>query len=618
MFVPATLRDERDEKATMSGITLICDLKDGLCRESSRIRHAMDSLLHDERYRRHEWLNDEFHYLGYSAYGEYPIQSCDLGDVVVYFEGRLYGRNPAGTAKALRELVDSALAANGGAQGQVIHWLRNADGDFVAILLHKQTKDFFIINDIYGRLPLYYWHTPDRFILTRELRFITDLVGLTRFDRMALAQHLLIGYPLGQRTLLENVHRLPPATSITIYKARSQIKFDYHDQFNCEVKTDERRTVKDNATQLVNLFERSCAARAATGANTVISLSGGFDSRAIAACFHKARIPLHCATFLDPSRRAESDVAIARQVASLFGAEWKLLPLNAPLAGDVLKLLRMKNGMNPLYMSFLLAFLDQVRRSWGSDLVFFSGEIGDRLLPDRRPAVEFAGIGELVEHLIRQDPKFSLDTVAALTGIKRVDIIDGLRGHISSYPERDWSQKYIHFVTYERIFKWLTEGEDRNRCYFWSATPYSAFEFFNYAVQCPDEQKSYYGLYREFLLQLSPPAAAVEHAGTGAAITSNGFRLKRKALAFLQSDADLRKRLETVMGPRQGYDPEPVTINWLRQQMHSDAIFEYLSAPALKKIVEHYTNYTKESIDLLFTLTAAIEERLTGKSVLGV
>jgi asparagine synthase (glutamine-hydrolysing) len=600
----------------MPGISFIYDLKGGLRSESSLIGQAMESLIHDERYERHEWLNDDCHYLGYTAYGEYPIKSFDLGDVVIYLEGRCYGRNPMVDEKALYELRDLGLAVDPGARGQLVDWLRKADGDFVAILFHKETKDIFIINDIFGRLPLYYRQTPRRFILSRELRFITDFMDLKRFDRMALAQHLLIGYPLGKRTLLENVYRLPPATSIRIGKSPSRIIIDQLYRFNCELKADSRRSVKDNAAELAVLFSQACAARAAPNGKNVISLSGGFDSRAIASCFHRVGISFCAATFLDFTGRAAPDVPIARQVAGLFQAEWELLTLEPPPARDVLKLLRVKNGMNPLYMSFLLAFLDRIRRSWGSDVVFVSGEIGDRLLPDRRPSVDFAGIAELVDHLISQEPKLPFDTVAALTGLKPAEILGELHDHISSYPERDWTKKYTHFVTYERIFKWLTEGEDRNRCYFWSATPYSAFEFANFAVRCPDEQKSYYGLYREFLLQLSPAAAAIEHAGTGAAVISNRFKLKRKALAFLQGDSDLRRRLEAVMGPRQGYDPEPMTIKWLRQQIHCDAIFEYLSAPVLRSIVNHYTNYTKESIDLLFTITATIEERLTGKSVL--
>jgi asparagine synthase (glutamine-hydrolysing) len=506
---------------------------------------------------------------------------------------------------------------DGGAQGQLVDWLRDADGDFVALLFHKKTQDIFIINDIFGRLPLYYWKAPHRLILTRELRFIADLMDLKRFDRMALAQHLLIGYPLGERTLLENVQRLPAATSIRIRKAPSRIDVDHLYRFNCEPKADSRRSVKDNAAELALLFSRSCAARAAPDANTVISLSGGFDSRAIAACFHKTGIPFRCATFLDPNGKAASDVSTARRIAELFHAEWRLLTLDPAPARDTLKLLRMKNGLNPLYLSFLLAFFGQLRRFWSSALVFVSGEIGDRVLPDRRPSVDFAGIEELVDHLISQDPKFSLHTVSALTALEPADILAELRDHVSSYPERDSIQKYIHFVTYERIFKWLTEGEDRNRCFFWSATPYSGFEFFDSAMHCPDEQKSYYGLYREFLLQLSPTAAAIEHAGTGVAVTSDRFKTVRKALAFLQGDSDVRRRLQTVMGPSKGYDTDPTTIAYLRDQIaHSHAIFEYLSAPVMGKIVDRHTDYTKESIDLLFTITATIEERLTGKSVL--
>jgi hypothetical protein len=60
-----------------------------------------------------------------------------------------------------------------------------------------------------------------------------------------------------------------------------------------------------------------------------------------------------------------------------------------------------------------------------------------------------------------------------------------------------------------------------------------------------------------------------------------------------------------------------MTMTCLRRQMGaSDAIFEYLSAPALRNIIDHYTNYTKEALDLLFTVTATIEDLLTGKSVL--
>ena len=601
----------------MPGISFICDLKRGLRRESPVIAAALRPLLHDERYELHEWLNDEICYLGYTAYQEYPIDSFAVGNVTVYLEGCFYGKDSDDTTRALHELTDLAFTSGDRLQARISEWLGKTDGDFVALLYHKETRDIVIINDIFGRLPLYCYQTTDKLIVSRELRFICRLMGRTRFDRMALAQHLLVGYPLGERTLLENVDRLPPATCIRISTARSEIHVDQLYRFNCESKADNQNSAKDNARELAVLFSRSCAARAVPIAQNVISLSGGFDSRAIAACFHKLGIPFRAATFLDPAGKAVPDVPIARQVARLFDADWELLPLDHPPARNTLKLLRMKTGMNPLYMSFLLPFLDQIRTAWGSDVVFLSGELGDRLLPDRRPSGNFESVEETVDSIMSQERKFPLDVVGALTGLKPTEIVAELEAHVSSYPEQDWAQKYVHFMTYERVFKWLCEGEDRNRCYFWSATPYSGIEFFNFAMRCPDEQKSYYGLYREFLLELSPAAAAIEHAGTGAAVTSNRFKTVRKALKFLQERPDVRGQLQTVIGPSLGHNHDAMTVACLRQQMlDGDAIFEYLSPAPLKTIINQYGNYTREAIDLLFTVTAPIEDLLTSKSVL--
>jgi asparagine synthase (glutamine-hydrolysing) len=602
----------------MPGISFICDSTGGgLRRDPAVIRGALDSLCHDERYGRHEWLNDRNHFLGYTAYREYPIAAYEVGGVTIYWEGRLYGENASADSTTLRELADLAFAPDGEAQTRAGDWLARADGDFVAILVDKKIGDVFIINDLFGRLPLYSCRTAGELIVSRELRFIRQLLERSRLDRMAIAQHLLIGYPLGKRTLLENVDRVPAATCIRVAGARREIRIDRLHRFNCEDKADAGASLKDNARELAALFSRSCAARALPDARNVISLSGGFDSRAIAAGFHKIQVPFRSATFLDPGRKAEHDVPVAQKIAALFHSDWKFLSLEAADAQAVLKLLRMKNGMNPLYMSFLLAFLEEIRRSWGANVVFFSGELGDRILPDRRPPRHIATVEDVVDYLITHDPKFPLDTVCALTGIEPGEIIAELRHHVDSFPEQDPAQKYIHFTTHERVFKWLCEGEDRNRCYFWTATPYSGRDFFHFAMRCPDEQKSYYALYREFLLELSPAAALIDHAGTGAAVTTDRFKTLRKTLEFLQDSPEIRKRMETVVGPSQGFVHDALTVAYLRRQTSdAGAIFEYLSAPALKTIAENPKNYTKEAIDLLFTITATVEETLTGRSVL--
>ena len=105
--------------------------------------------------------------------------------------------------------------------------------------------------------------------------------------------------------------------------------------------------------------------------------------------------------------------------------------------------------------------------------------------------------------------------MSALTGTDPAEILADLEGYLSSYPERDQRQKYAHFFLCERAMKYHSEAEDRNRCYFWGVTPFSSLDFFQYATGCPDDQKSSYGLYREFLLRIMPSVAAIEHSGLG-------------------------------------------------------------------------------------------------------
>lgn len=196
-------------------------------------------------------------------------------------------------------------------------------------------------------------------------------------------------------------------------------------------------------------------------------------------------------------------------------------------------------------------------------------------------------------------------------------MIGEIRDQLSSYSEEDWRQRYVHFVIAERGMKWQSEGEDRNKCYFWSATPFSAVRFFDYAMACPDEQKSRFELYREFLQALSPAAAAVEYAGIGAPVASDKFRVAAKALALLGERIDFRRTVEKAARSPDGYSGNSMIMNCIRRQMDScDFIFDYLSPAAMRRIVDASAEHSKEGVQNLFTITSTMEDLATGASVL--
>lgn len=166
----------------------------------------------------------------------------------------------------------------------------------------------------------------------------------------------------------------------------------------------------------------------------------------------------------------------------------------------------------------------------------------------------------------------------------------------------------MHFLIYERGFKWLFEGEDRNRFYFWSVTPFYSIPFFNYAMNCSDNNKSHYALYREFLLKLSPSASMIDNARYRCPITSNKFKIIHFIMNVALRHPNLIKTVKRIKA-KNGYKGNSNVIKCLREQINNcESICRYLSCTELANIVDNSTNYGKYEIDNLFTITSVIEE----------
>lgn len=592
----------------MPGISFKYDLGKNSIKRDNLFFQSLNSIIHNSRYEQKILLKEDSYLLGYTKYSEYPIKVLENSKFWICLEGRIYSSDQTVINKELNDLMDNIFNNQAVETHKIVNWLLKTDGEFVIFALDKKTKDLAIINDALGRLPLYYYKNDQELIISRELRFILNLVEDNKFERMSIAQYLLFGYPLGKRTLLSNIYRLEPSTLIKLHNNSLEIKIDSLYTFNFEEKKYNNEDIAKNANELVSLFSEACKNRADLTNKNIISLSGGFDSRSVAACFHKNKIPFSAVTLLEHNKTNSSDVEIAEQLAKLFDIDWKTCILNPPQGKDLLTLIRIKSGLNSLGMSFILPFFDEIKQKYGSTITFFTGDGGDKLLPDLRPIKKLKDLDDLVSYIVLRNSIFTIHDVAAITEIQEREIINELRKNVSSYPEKRLDQKYVHFLIYERSFKWLVEGEDRNRFYFWSVTPFCSTPFFNYAMNCSDNNKSQYGLYREFLLKLSPSATMVNNATYGCSITSNKFKIIRFIMNVALRLPDLRKTVKRIKA-KNGYKGNSNVIKCLREQINNcESICRYLSCTELANIVDYSTNYSKYEIDNLFTITSVIEE----------
>lgn len=665
----------------MPGISLHCGEFD----RSSPIDERFAPLLYDDRYEGTVVLDEKNCSLGYTGYPAYPIESFRAGEFRLVFEGYIYEWDRAELRPRLGTLVHGRFDGFEDTEA-VAEWVRSTDGEFVLVAVHEESGVVTIVGDCLGRLPLYVARNDGGVAVSREHRFVVDCLagtehgrsaaaveaaetrtlastGGTRtvsdvgtsavegvtFDRLAVAQFLVFGYTLGERTLVDGVKRLPAAPLVRIDADGREVTVEKLHEFDFDRKAHDGKSRQHNAAALAERFDRACRARRDLGVgasvgpsasssppsqsprveddtlSNVISLSGGLDSRAVLASYAEQDIPCVAAT-MDHSGIKASDVTVARELAERYGTEWTRYEIDSPRASDLLRHIRMKDARDPL-MPRLLLFFDDLLDEHG-DLAYVTGDGGDKVLPDLRPAKPVGNVDELAEYLLGYDPRLGIERVSELTGVSADRIRESIRERLRTYPEGDIEQRCVHFLIYERGRNWLYEAEDTNRCFFWSVTPFYALPFFEYAMNCPDEQKRWYRLYRSLLSHYSENATDPVNANFKVSPGSELHTLAGVAFAGLARYPDLfgtlKPIIKRVLGIDIRGDTERSLIEGLGRQIESTpAITALLSESVLRRDVldrepGEPAAYSRRDVYLLLTLTSYIDELTTERSALEI
>jgi len=188
----------------MPGLTILAD-PHARAATAEHVLGALAEARHFPDYRVEVLFRSPHLLVAASRYPEYPIATWDAGRFVVVLEGRVYGV-PRDTLP--RGLVPDAERAR--------RWLMDADGDFVAVIIDRETERALVLNDRYGRLPLYHGRHADAVLASRELGCLAGGLARARVRPEGVAEFLLFGYPLGAGTLFHDVARLPPASLLSL------------------------------------------------------------------------------------------------------------------------------------------------------------------------------------------------------------------------------------------------------------------------------------------------------------------------------------------------------------------------------------------------------------------
>ncbi|WP_336360116.1 asparagine synthase-related protein [Haladaptatus sp. ZSTT2] len=540
--------------------------------------------------------------ISYSGYADYPLTRVETDSEIIILEGKLYGSGN----------IESVLTHVGGMitnerHEELSEWVRETDGDFLIVVYNKASEETHVINDVFARLPVYYATIGDSLIVSRELKFVrtfaTESGTPLVVNQLGAAQQLAFGYCLGDRTLFTDVRCLPPGTHLTIADGFKLYRTYQH---NFDGRTHADKTVEENGVALASLFKTAVRNRHRPNATTVLSLSGGLDSRAVGGACIATQTPFTTATF-DTGDESESDDArVAREIADRLGVEWH--SYKTETTDDARDwLLDMKQGMNYLGMAFILSFFEQLREDF-PQATYLTGDGGDKVLVDLTPVKSLSSEEALVEYIIEANSRIPLDEAAAIANVTPESIVESVKERLASYPERQFAQRYVHFLIRERGINFLNHGEDRNRYFFWSVSPFYALPVFEYAMNCPDEQKQGQALYKAFLGEFAPELIDIEYPNFGAPITSLEYRAKRFVFDVLSRYPSLR---HTVVKRMKDDSIANSAVTREIDAQLSTADLDPLDTDAIAAVTANPGAYRLIELNFLLTLTTIVSDMRT-------
>jgi hypothetical protein len=293
------------------------------------------------------------------------------------FAGQIY-RGPGGNALALLGFVlpaDKNAIANRAMKKAAIEScaadIEGMEGEFVAVLAGESSGDIHIINDRFASKPFFIVTIGNATYFSSDPGFLIHFIGgRHEVDVLGLLQMFALEHTVQTRTIFRDIRRLGPATHVIITK--DAVKDRPYWKFQAQPQSD--LDPKQYSEETFAALQESAIARTGLPGKSIITLTGGADTRLIAAALAKVKDIDSLTWVVAPTSRKLLELEAASKVARAFGyrhhterIRWEDLPAMAK------ELVRLTGGMlsidGPIGVLQAIAFM----RRTGTRFLFGGG-----------------------------------------------------------------------------------------------------------------------------------------------------------------------------------------------------------------------------------------------------
>jgi len=446
--------------------------------ETSKINSALSCLNFGGNYSQDILCNIEQLQLHVNHYKGYPIAKILNLDLTFHIEGFIYNHQISEVIASLTFLIRNKQF------DEILELVKSFDGEFLIAIEDKKNNQFYLINDSWGRLPIYIYTSKNSFTISREIKFITSLINDLSYNPLAIATNLLFGYSLGENTLWNEVVKLKPNSIITVNTKDNS----FVSTSNFKIGFNGSSSINNTSNDILAELKSALHSRISKLKNPSLSLSGGLDSRLLAGCLKDLSLEIPLITYSFQDQQSDLDLTSSQNIAKKlnFDKLHEIYQLNKTKSNNISELLNIKQGLNYLGMGFILPYYQFLK---GENYSTITGDGGDKFFVDLSPLKNIRNQQGIIKYLLTYNATISLQQASDIACISKAELTKHIVGELNSYGTDDFNQQYKAFIIKNRGINWLFEGEDRNRYYSWSTSPYYSPKLIEKCLNYSDKKK---------------------------------------------------------------------------------------------------------------------------------
>jgi asparagine synthase (glutamine-hydrolysing) len=420
------------------------------------------------------------------------------------------------SAELVNELANSGLAHEPANDAELmlhlytaegVNLFRKVNGCFVVGVWDARDQSLTLVNDRMGVHYLYYFLGANRLVFAPEMKAILcDPTIKKTVDASAVGDFFSFGCVLGNKSFVSDIMLMPPGSIIRYKDNRLSIQTYWDFPFQ---EDHSKRHTRDYVEELHQILDRVIERQTGRVSRCGIALSGGLDSRIVAAYVSRRLNSVSSFTFGDPTT---DEAKLAERVARIVGSQHNPVRYSLEDFTDAFqKMVWLNEGLINTSEHYHLgkALGRQVDAAFcgtGGD------EISGRLLSK---AICRAKDLEVVKRIIfssysrRVLPEDDLGELfsAGYSKIHNGQARANFEASFSTIRTRVPANFYQHHYMRTKLWREHSRVNDMARLYVRYRYPYFDYELIDFFLKLPPEMRLHEKVYRGVLIHKFPKLA---------------------------------------------------------------------------------------------------------------